>query len=205
MMNISLTSFSGFFPVILESLGYSSVRTQLLTIPVYVCIAVVLVILGAISDRTKKRGIFLAMAFAVAAAGWLMLLLSTSKHLSYAGCFLVGMGTYPQVTLIQSWMSMNIIGYTKRAGALAFIMIFGQCFALMGLEIFTDAPKYHRGKGLGFASAALSALLVPFFIVYIRRLNQKKEKEKHTSVAAEKRRLGIEEVCDDHPDFRYWL
>lgn len=84
-------------------------------------------------------------------------------------------------------------------------MIFGQCFALMGLEIFTDAPHYNRGKGLGFASATLSALLVPLFVIYIHRLNRKKEMEQDSPEAAMKRSLGIEEICDDHPDFRYWL
>lgn len=113
-MNISLTSFTGFLPVILKGLGYSAVQTQLYTIPVYVCTAVFLIIVCVASDKIKKRGIFLVLAFVVAAAGWLILLLSTSEHLSYAGCFLVGMGTYPQVVLIQSWMSVNIIGYTKR-------------------------------------------------------------------------------------------
>lgn len=114
MMNISLTSFSGFLPVILRGLHYSSVRTQLLTIPVYVCIAITLILTGIASDKTKRRGVYLAGSFALAAAGWLMLLISKNRRLSYAGCFLVGMGTFPQVILIQSWMNVNVIGYTKR-------------------------------------------------------------------------------------------
>lgn len=92
-----------------------------------------------------------------------------------------------------------------RAGALAFIMICGQCFAVMGLEVFTDAPKYHRGKGLGFAACALSAMLIPVFMLFINHLNKEKDKNQLSLEAAEKRRLGVEEIGDDHPDFRYWL
>lgn len=84
-------------------------------------------------------------------------------------------------------------------------MICGQCFAVMGLEIFTDAPKYERGKGLGFAASALSAMLVPVFILFISHLNKKKDRDQHSPEAVAKRRLGIEEIGDDHPDFRFWL
>lgn len=113
-MNISLACFSSFLPIIIKSIGYSALETQLLTIPVYVVTGIFTILLGYYSDRSKKRGIFLIASFSIAAAGWLILILSNSGRLSFGGCFLVGMGTYPCVILIQSWMNCNIIGFTKR-------------------------------------------------------------------------------------------
>jgi len=113
-MNINLACFSGFLPVILRSFGYGSLQTQLLTIPVYVCTGLSIVFWGALSDRLQKRGIPLMICFSIAAAGWIILLASKSQHLSFAGTFLIGMGTYPTVVLIQTWMNCTILGFTKR-------------------------------------------------------------------------------------------
>jgi predicted MFS family arabinose efflux permease len=113
-MNISLACFSSFLPVMLNLLGFSTLRTQLMTIPVYVVTGVFTIALCALSDRLRKRGVFLIIAFLLAAVGWLLLIVSNSRNLSFAATFLVGMGTYPSVVLIQSWMNSNVIGFTKR-------------------------------------------------------------------------------------------
>ena len=113
-LNTSLAAFGSYLPVILEAQGRTPLHTQLLTIPVYVCTAAAILLLGYASDRTKQRGIMLMGSFAVAAAGWLMLILSSSKNLSFGATFLIGIGTYPTVMLTQAWMNSNIIGFTKR-------------------------------------------------------------------------------------------
>jgi hypothetical protein len=114
MMNISLSGFSSFLPLIVRSFGYSTVATQILTIPVYIAAAISTVGLAVVSDRVRNRGHFLTVSFATASLGWLFLIVSKSNGLSLAGCFLVGMGTYPTVVLIQAWLSSNVIGFTKR-------------------------------------------------------------------------------------------
>lgn len=113
-MNISLSGFSSFLPPIVKSFGYSTLTTQLLTVPVYVATAISTLTMSIASDRLRKRGIFLMISFSVASLGWLLLLVNKSQGLSLAGCFLVGIGTFPPVVLIQSWQASNIIGYTRR-------------------------------------------------------------------------------------------
>jgi hypothetical protein len=85
-----------------------------MTIPVYVCIAVYTVGISIASDRLKMRGLFLILSFGIAASGWLILIVSTSHKLSYAGTFLIGIGTYPTIVCTQAWANSNIIGFTKR-------------------------------------------------------------------------------------------
>ena len=113
-VNASLASFGTFLPIILKTLHFSTLNTQLMTIPIYTCAAISTITLGIISDRLKTRGIFLAIAFSIAGVGWLILLVSKSHNLSFAGTFLIGIGTYPCVILIQSWMNSNFVGFTKR-------------------------------------------------------------------------------------------
>ncbi|KAJ8103705.1 putative pantothenate transporter [Lipomyces tetrasporus] len=202
--NISGACFSSFLPIIIRLLGYSTLKTQLLTIPVYVVTGVFTIIVCTCSDRFRKRGIFLIGSFLLAAVGWLLLIVSSSRNLSFGGTFLVGMGSYPSVVLIQSWMNSNVIGFTKRAGSLAFIMIFGQSFALLGAEIFNDAPKYYRGKGLSLGSLVVGALATILLMFYLRYANDRKRRNQDSEEASKKRALGMEEICDDHPDFMFW-
>jgi hypothetical protein len=84
-------------------------------------------------------------------------------------------------------------------------MLFGQSFSLLTSEIFNDPPHYYKGKGLSFAATALAALSIPPFMVYLKRENEKKDRFILSTEAQQNRLLGFEELCDAHPDFRYWL
>src|SRR2546421_547755 len=73
----------------------ASLDTQLLTIPVYVGTAISIPSFDVLSHRILQRGLFLRTFFAIAAAAWIILLISCSLHLSYTATFLIGMGTFP--------------------------------------------------------------------------------------------------------------
>jgi hypothetical protein len=64
---------------------------------------------------------------------------------------------------------------------------------------------YYIGKGLGLASAAVAALVVPFMMLYLTHQNAKKVLDKDTPQARELRLKSVEEVHDAHPDFMYSL
>lgn len=113
-LSVSLATFSTFLPVIIKSFGYSTLHTQILAVPVFICAAASVLLFGWASNHFKKRGIFLMAAFTISAVGWLLLIVSKSSHLSFAATFLIGIGTYPSVVITQAWMNSNIIGYTRR-------------------------------------------------------------------------------------------
>jgi MFS family permease len=115
MTNISLAAFGGFLAVIVKSFGYSALETQLLTVPVFVFAGISTLVVGNLSDKTRKRGIYLIACYTTAAVGWLMLIAGSSRGVLYTGAFLAGGGTYPTVILIQSWQNSTVIGYTKRS------------------------------------------------------------------------------------------
>jgi hypothetical protein len=83
-------------------------------------------------------------------------------------------------------------------------MVFGQSFALLGAEIFDDAPHYYRGKGLSLGGLVVGAVVTVLFIFYLRRANDRKRREQDSEEAAVKRTMTLEEICDDHPDFMFW-
>ncbi|KAH8705207.1 putative pantothenate transporter [Talaromyces proteolyticus] len=203
--NVNLAAVAGFLPIIINSLGYSSVRSQVLTIPVYACAVVALLLLGFSSDHFRLRGPFLAICYIIISAGWIILLVSSSDHACLAALYLVTMGTYPSVILTIGWMSSNFIGYTKRAGALAAINMVGQCFSIAGSKVFDDPPVYRKGKAFSLAFSLLGLIVSIALVVYLRWQNARKSARQNSAEAAEKRAMTLEEICDDHPDFMYWL
>jgi hypothetical protein len=46
--------------------------------------------------------------------GWLMLICSKSRNLSYAAIFFISVGTYPTVIIAQVWLKNNTLGFTKK-------------------------------------------------------------------------------------------
>ena len=77
----ALYAFSLFIPTIIKGLGYSSVRAQLLTVPVYAVAAFVTILVGFIADRTRQRGLCNIVVSFFGITGFAMLLGKKCLHL----------------------------------------------------------------------------------------------------------------------------
>jgi len=131
---------STFLPSIIKAFGYSSVRTQLLTVPVYIWASVVYIAISFLSDRIERRAVFMVPMALISAAGYSMLLgvSMSSTSVLYFATFVTVTGIYCVVGLNVTWVSNSNAGYFKRAGAIgiqqtvgnsAGIMVCRQCFA----------------------------------------------------------------------------
>ena len=85
------------------------------------------------------------------------------------------------------------------------ILVLGQLFAIASAQNYSDAPKYNRGNGLSLAFMVVGLVLTVILIRFLACKNEAKLLAKDTEEAAAARRLGIEEIQDDHPDFMYYL
>ncbi|KAK3987285.1 putative transporter [Cladorrhinum sp. PSN332] len=201
--SISQGVWSNFLPVLLRQIGYTANETQLMSIPVYAVAGVCAIAVGILSDRRGNRGWFAMGAFALTAAGWLILMFSKNRQLSYAGTYLVGAGSSPTVILVLAWINNNIGGYTKKASVLGIATMAGHASALGAVLSLRDAPNYYIGKSLSFGSAVIAIGVSYAFMVYIGRQNARKLAEKNSPAAIKNRPLDVEKICDDHPDFMY--
>lgn len=73
-VNICSFGFSTFLPTIIKGFGYDSVKTQLLTVPVYIWASAFYLVVANLSDRVKMRAVFMAPLCLVSAVGYSMLL-----------------------------------------------------------------------------------------------------------------------------------
>ncbi|KAI1002194.1 hypothetical protein K3495_g6004 [Podosphaera aphanis] len=120
-----LYSISLFLPTIINQLGYSSNKTQLLSIPPYLVACLCTIIGNFAADRSGQRGLFVLGFEVIAIIGFLMLVTSGLPHVQYAGSFFAASGIYPLVPLVTTWTSNNIGGSFKRCVGLAMQVGFG--------------------------------------------------------------------------------
>lgn len=111
---MSQAAWSQFLPVIIQQNGYTAAEAQIMAIPVFVAAGGAAILIGYLSDRFRARGAFLTNCALITGAGWLILIISRSRQLSYTGTYLIGMGSTPMVILELAWLNHNVIGYTKK-------------------------------------------------------------------------------------------
>lgn len=92
-----------------------------------------------------------------------------------------------------------------RAASLAAINMVGQSFSIAGSMVFDSPPTYRKGKIFALSFALLGVVVGALLMGYLRMENHKKRQNQHTPEAADRRRMDLEEICEDHPDFFYWL
>jgi predicted MFS family arabinose efflux permease len=73
-VNICSFGFSTFLPTIIKGFGYDSVKTQLLTVPVYIWASAFYLVVANLSDRVRMRAVFMVPLCLVTAVGYSMLL-----------------------------------------------------------------------------------------------------------------------------------
>lgn len=81
----------------------------------------------------------------------------------------------------------------------------GQSFSIAGSMVFDSPPTYRKGKIFALSFALLGMLVATLLMGYLHVQNHKKRQNQHTPDARERRRMDLEEICEDHPDFFYWL
>ena len=100
-----MQSYSLFLPTIIKSLGYSSVKAQLFTVPPNMISFFIVLATAAYSDRIKARGPFMIAGCVVAIAGYAMLLGSHKHSVRYGGTYLVAAGVFQGSPMVSSQLS----------------------------------------------------------------------------------------------------
>ena len=204
----SLYAFSLFLPTILNNLGYTSTKANLLSVPPYAVAAVVTVFIGWLADRTQQRGLCNIGVSLFGLAGFSMLLGSSNPHVQYAGTFLGAMGIYPCIANTISWASNNVEGVYKRGVTLGFVIGWGNLNGVVSSNIYRarDKPRFMLGHGVVLAYLTLFL----FGGSIITRLMLVRENKKRMSGARDvwvegKSEQEVGEMGDKKPDFLYVL
>lgn len=199
--------FGTFLPVIIRGFGYSSVTTQLLTVPVYIWASVVYLFVAYVSDRINKRAVFMVPMALVTATGYALMLGVNMKAtaVQYFATFLTATGIYCVVGLNVTWVSNSNAGYFKRATAIGLQQTIGNSAGLMAGQIYritASDGRYTIGHAVSLGTITMAS--VGYFTMWtiLKGINSRREA---MSIDERVREIDHGKKGDRHPDFRYTL
>lgn len=181
--------------------------TQLYTIIPYGIAFISLIVASRLADHYVKRAIPALILTAGLIAGMVIILAQTNPTVGIVASSLVTASVYPGVIITIGWIASSNAGYTKRATATWMGQILTQAFSIMTSKIYDKPPRFFKGHGvlLGFGVLAFLSILV---VTYLMRRHNKKQDDLSAEWEARgevnpDQSKSIEELCDDHPSYRY--
>jgi len=136
-------AFSVFLPLVVEGLGFTSLRANLMSVPPYLCGAVGLYLFALSSDRVKERGFHILAGLTICLIGLIITVTVSHNPSRYAGLCILTFGSYVSAPLTAAWLSGNTPEPGKRSLVLGFNG-FGNLAGIIGSELFQSkyAPRY---------------------------------------------------------------
>ncbi|KAF5364845.1 hypothetical protein D9757_011276 [Collybiopsis confluens] len=172
-----------FSPSIIQGLGYTAARAQLMSVPPFAAAFALAMICAYISDRYRCRGIIMIASSILCVIGFAMFLGSKSHRVQYGSLFLSIGGTYVTAPTLSAWGSNNAAPQTRRATAIAigFIMTnSGGILATWLLGSLSPAPRYTKATVTLLIFSVLMALFGGFNLFYLWSQNKKKAEMRKT-------------------------
>lgn len=147
---VPIYAFSYFAATIIKALGYSTVQTQLHTVPPFAAAFVYALIVAIWSDRVKLRFPFILASDVLIIVGVALMLHYHGKdHFSaeYCGIVFITMGAFGGGAIIVCWVLMNLHGHAQRGIGSAWTIGFGNAGGIVAVFLFLskDAPNYTMG------------------------------------------------------------
>ncbi|KAJ5985803.1 hypothetical protein N7522_012999 [Penicillium canescens] len=197
---------SFFTPTILKQLGWTSVRAQVMSIPIYIVATVIALATAFASDRLRHRFAFTLTGCIIATIGYVILICQKSVPVGarYFALYAITGGGYMTQPILMGWLSNNMGGHYKQSIASAMQIGFGNCGGLVASNVFFDseAPTYATGFGVSLGMVWICGLACVVFFTYLHRENRLREQGKRDH-RYQWPREELENLGDDHPSFRF--
>ena len=205
---VSIYSVSYYLPTVLSELGYSASDAQVQTIPIYAAAFVVAIITAWMSDRLRHRYGFVILGAAINIIGYIILLAqaTVSVKVRYFALYLVECGIWIGAPVEVVWLTNNLGGHYKRAVGSAVQVGMGNLSGFISSNIFItkQAPRYPVGYGVALAMTGLAGVAATVLYFGLKRENTRRgrgERDHRLQMSKEE----LENIGDDHPDFRFAL
>jgi len=205
-----LYGVSLFLPSIINSFGtFNRAQSQLLTVPVYAVACAWVLTSAVLSDRYKKRWLFVGIDQVLCFVGVLLNITNPPSGVRYFGMFLFAMGAYAGLPATVTWLANNLSGQTRRGVGSAMQIGIGNFGGLIASNVYRsrDAPHYTLGHAVEIGLVLQGLLFsAPAYAWWLRRENARKraqlelEAGKRTYTVAELHELG-----DRAPEFVYTI
>ena len=211
-LGVNIFGLAFFTPSIVSDMGFSPIRTQLMTVPPFALGFIICVPTAYISDRYRKRGLMTILTSSLSLIGVLMFYIGRTLGVRYTSLFFLISGVYASGAGLLSWVPNNTAANTRRATAIATAFCCTNVGGLISTWIFPtkDAPYYPFASKFILSMVLIlmaMCLLEMYILSYLNRLKDdpiRREKAlrgvEHLDFREQIARLG-----DSHPDYKYIL
>ncbi|CAF0839698.1 unnamed protein product [Adineta steineri] len=208
---IALQGITLSLPVIIKEFGtWTTLQTQLMTIPPNMAAFFVILIVSRSSDYFMERSLHTTFVNLFAICGFLMLIFVDEKQVGvlYAGIILAAIGVYSSVSVRTAWYNNNFASLTRRATASAMIVSIGVSGGIVSGQIYSDKqkPRYIIGHTISLVCMTVQTILVIILRCVLMIINKRRKQMSDEQIQQEVDKYGGEEsVGDRHPKFQYTL
>ncbi|KAJ5177369.1 uncharacterized protein N7500_000068 [Penicillium coprophilum] len=144
---VAYATAMNFFPLIVQRLGYSVIKTNLWTVAPNLVGAVILLCVAKSSDYFRERTLHIVFSLTVSLVGMLILIaidVQNNTGVAYFACFLMAAGSYIPSCLVHAWHNNNNVHENSRAANTGFFVGLGNFAGVLSAGTFRTqyAPKY---------------------------------------------------------------
>jgi MFS family permease len=186
-------AFAYFLPIILEGMGYSAARAQILSAPPYIVACVIGFSLAVVADRVRMRSPIIALQACMCIVGLSITAYATDNGARYFGVFVGLAGAQGNIPAVLSYQSNNIRMNSKRGVGSALQVGFGAIGGIMASTVFRsqDSPRYINGI---WATIGCQFLILTLLVVMTAYFRVKNKQHKEGT---------LKESLEGHPKFTY--
>ncbi|PIA88971.1 putative transporter [Cercospora beticola] len=160
--NVAFSSMPVFLPTILNAMGSTPLKSQLLAAPPNLFAFFTVLLSAHLSDKFQTRTIPLLFHSLLAASGYILLTLAGTFQLShgirYAAVFPVCAGFFSCVTIIITWTVNNQQSDEGKGTGMAVLNLVGQMGPLVGTRLYPDAEGPYYTKGMAVCAVAMGCV-----------------------------------------------
>ncbi|GAA5872766.1 hypothetical protein JCM8547_006336 [Rhodosporidiobolus lusitaniae] len=186
-------AFSYFLPVILAGGGYDTKTSLCLSAPPYVFAAIFTAVMATLSDKYRKRALFIGLSSTVCFTGLFIMAYAEQLGVRYFGSFLTIAGAQSNVPACLAYGANNVLSHSKRAVSSAVIVGMGGVGGIFASLVYrqVDAPRYIPGLWATIGCQFTIILVLCGLAFFFSRQNKKADRG--------------ELVIEGNPNFRYTI
>ncbi|PFH53311.1 hypothetical protein AMATHDRAFT_137753 [Amanita thiersii Skay4041] len=214
MLGTTLYGLALFLPSIVKQLGFSSTKSQLLSVGPFAAGFFLTLLFAYVSDKYRVRAIPTILITILSVAGWSMYLATERTFVAYGSMYLTVPGVYASAPVISAWMANNSEPYYRRATSVAVGFVATNAGGILSTWRFPtkEGPHFTKTTIMNLVFAILTIVLSILNALILHRKNVAKRRRRNVLLApyTEDKRSdgGIRawmELGDEHPDFIYSL
>nr|GAT46679.1 predicted protein [Mycena chlorophos] len=182
--DMPLYAFSLFTPSIINQLGFTATKANLLTVPIYAFAAAVTCFVAVYADRHGHRGRWNILMFSIGGVGYIILICSRNAALSYFAVYVATCGIFPVVPNTVTWVANNNEGSYKRGVALAAAISIGNLNGAVSSNVYRarDQPWYRLGHAMVLMYIGIGILTHGAFAYVLKRENARRDRGERDEV-----------------------